>query len=127
MALISEDTQAIKTARPSARKTKLNPTVKRLLTRISLPDETSGIIAAEQTSEVKINPKANEFLRREEIRPTNGRINAPVRGRRISNRSIACSLIIKFSYKKLRLPIKLAASKLFLAKFQRLAPSFIRY
>lgn len=80
IALIEEDTQAIKIASGSAKKLKLNPTTSGLFIKIALPDKASGISLSEKTNETRTKHKARRFRNADEIRPIKGKTNAPIVG-----------------------------------------------
>jgi len=78
--LIKLDTQAINTARLSARSVKLNPSINSLVSSTVLPDKTSGISFNERINEENTKIKAAMFLKRRDTLLASGRKNAPTTG-----------------------------------------------
>ena len=83
IALIKLETQAMNTARLSARSIKLRPKANGLEIRIVLPVMTSGISFKERIKEDKMNRKESMFLRRLDILPAKGRQSEPTTGIKI--------------------------------------------
>ena len=90
MALIKLDIAAIKTARQSAVREKLNPRGRALAIVITPPEETIGSIFKTRMKGRAMKINARTFLKAREITPAKGRINAPRTGTKtVANKSVS--------------------------------------